>query len=100
MLLAGFLRLLLLVHTADPPELVASSSSLVALLADHTADGTAVPCPRLALFASYDRPHAVRQVGDVLIATLRAQLVQCLVKVQEVVTVQSARPFGLVDVFG
>jgi hypothetical protein len=54
----------------------------------------------LLLFARRDRPHPVRQVRDVLVAALRAELVQGRLQPPQVVPVEAARPLAAVDVLG
>lgn len=79
----SFLRLFLLAYTADPPEPMVSSGRSVAFLTNNTANSAPVlGRRRIALFASYYRPHAFRQVRDVLVSTLRTQLLQSLLETQ------------------
>lgn len=99
----SLLRLLLLAHTANSPELMTGSSSILpALPTNNTVDSAPVRRRhrRLALLAGHDRPHAARQVRDVLVPALGAQLPQGLLQAQQVVHVGPARPLGPVDVLG
>jgi hypothetical protein len=56
--------------------------------------------PLLLLLARRDRPEPVRQVRDVLVAALRAQLVQRRLQAPQVVPVRAARAGAAVDVLG
>lgn len=92
---ADFLSLLVLVYAADFPGIVKSARSHIAPLANHIfsrlhLDASLIPSTA-PLFASHYRPDTLRQVRDVLIAALGAQLLQRFVQAQQVVTIQPAR---------
>lgn len=103
---ADFLSLLVLVYAADFPGIAKSARRRVTPLANSSLssrrpDAPLAPSSSTApLLARYYRPDALRQVRDVLVAALGAQLLQRLVQGQQVVPVQPARPLGAVDVLG
>lgn len=94
---ADFLSLLVLVYAADFPGIVKRARSRIAPLANHISsslhhlDASLIPSTALS-FMSHYRPDTLRQVRDVLIAALGAQLLQRFVQAQQVVTIQPARP--------
>lgn len=93
---ADFLSLLVLVYAADFPGIVKSARSRIAPLANHILsslrlDASFASSSTALLFARHNRSDTLRQVRDVLVAALGAQLLQCLVQAQQVVTVQPAR---------
>lgn len=103
---ADFLSLLVLVHAADFPGIAKSARRRVtplanSILSSRRPDGPLVPSSSSStapLLARYYRPDALRQVRDVLVAALGAQLLQRPVQGQQVVPVQPARPLRAVDV--
>lgn len=106
---ADFLSLLVQVYAADFPGIAKSARRRVtplanSILSSSRPDGPLAPSSSSSstapLLARYYRPDALRQVRDVLIAALGAQLLQRLVQGQQVVPVQTARPLGAVDVLG
>lgn len=105
---ADFLSLLVQVYAADFPGIAKSARRRVtplanSILSSSRPDGPLAPSSSSStapLLARYYRPDALRQVRDVLIAALGAQLLQRLVQGQQVVPVQPARPLGAVDVLG
>lgn len=90
MLDSRLFRLLLLVHAAHLPELMRGRVPLEAL-----GRGPALASP-----AGLDRADAVRQVRDVGVAALGAQLVEGPLEPEQVVSVEPAGPFAGVDVLG
>jgi hypothetical protein len=52
------------------------------------------------LLPSRDGPDPVREIADVLVPALRAQLVQGRLQSPQIVSVQAARPLAAVDVLG
>lgn len=91
-----FLGLLVLVYVADFLGIVKSARSRVNPLANHVLSSRRHPASLASstalLLARYYRPDTLRQVRDVLVAALGAQLLQRLVQAQQVVPVQPARP--------
>lgn len=83
-----------------------SARSRVTPLANHVLSSRRPHAPLASssstalLLARYYRPDTLRQVRDVLVAALGAQLLQRLVQAQQVVPVQPARTLGPVDVLG
>lgn len=67
-------------------DLVSLAGALLLLLLD----------PRLV--PGWNGPDTVRQVSDVLVPALRAQCVQSFLQLQQIVSIQTARPFAVVDV--
>lgn len=90
-----FLGLLVLVY-ADFLGIVKSARSRVTPLANHVLSSrrphASLASSTALLLARYYRPDTLRQVRDVLVAALGAQLLQRLVQAQQVVPVQPARP--------
>lgn len=92
---ADFLRLLVLVYAADFAGIVKSARSRFTPLANRILSSRRLYTPLSStalLLARYYRPDTLRQVCDVLVAALGAQLLQRLVQGQQVVPVQPARP--------
>lgn len=93
---ADFLSLLILVYATDFPGIVKSARSCVTPLANRIFRSRRLDASLVStapLLASYYRPNTLRQVRDVLVAALRAELLQRLVQSQQIVTIQPARPF-------
>lgn len=105
---ADFLSLLVLVYAADFPGIAKSARRRVtplanSILSSRRPDAPLAPSSSSStapLLARYYRPDALRQVRDVLVAALGAQLLQRLVQGQQVVPVQPARPLRAVDMLG
>jgi hypothetical protein len=92
-----FLSLLVLVYAADFPRISKSARNGVAPLADHIIrslhlDASLAHFSTALLLARHNRPDTLRQVRDVLVSALGAQLLQRLVQAQKVVAIQPARP--------
>lgn len=105
---ADFFSLLVLVYAAGFPGITKSARRRVtplanSILSSRRPDGPLAPSSSSSsstapLLARYYRPDTLRQVRDVLVAALGAQLLQRLVQGQQVVSVQPARPLRAVDV--